>query len=97
MSRTVEDAGPYSFVNILMRRSVKILSFFKGAIKDYAGDEGLTREARKFYRSFKKRTVGLFLIESLSTSKKKITEISCIASTQKKRKSPPPSRLYMLL
>ena len=32
----------------------KILSFFRGAIKGYAGDEALTREARKFYRSFKK-------------------------------------------
>ena len=32
----------------------KILSFFKGAIKKYSGDEVLSKEARKFYRSFKK-------------------------------------------
>ena len=32
----------------------KILSFFKGAIKKYFGDEVLSKEARKFYRSFKK-------------------------------------------
>lgn len=32
----------------------KILSFFKGAARDYAGDAALSKEARKFLRSFKK-------------------------------------------
>lgn len=32
----------------------KILSFFKGAARDYAGDAALSKEARKFLRTFKK-------------------------------------------
>lgn len=32
----------------------KILSFFKGAARDYAGDAALSKEARKLLRSFKK-------------------------------------------
>jgi hypothetical protein len=31
----------------------KILSFFKGAARDYSGDAALSKEARKFFRSFK--------------------------------------------
>ena len=53
----------------------KILSFFKGAIKRYSDDEGLSREARKFYRSFKKMFDAFEAKNQLAEVKDQLAEV----------------------